>query len=329
MNKSLLGVLLLIALSSVCALTEDEYHYLYAKWISQHHKKYSVDQFVDRFPVFRANLDFVVGHNQGNHSYTVAMNAFGDLTSAEFAQRNKYNNIQRDYLRSQNVVHDRVIRKPADSLDWRAKGAVTPIKDQGQCGSCWAFSTTGSVEGAYQIATGTLVSLSEQELVDCSSAQGNEGCNGGLMDWAFEYIIKSGICSEASYPYKAQDGTCKKVASVVKITGYKDVTTQNEAALMTAVNLGPVSIAIEADQSAFQFYSGGVFDDASCGTSLDHGVLVVGYNTAGTQDYWIVKNSWGTSWGAQGYIYMIRNKNECGLAMEPSYPTGAGPAVSL
>jgi len=329
MNKFVLGVLVLVAVSSVAALTEEEYHYLYAKWIGQHQKKYSVDQFVDRFPVFKSNLDFVVRHNQGNHSYTVAMNAFADLTSAEFAQRNRYNSIDRSYSRAQNAPVSHHVHKPADSLDWRDKGAVTPIKDQGQCGSCWAFSTTGSVEGAYQIANGQLISLSEQELVDCSQAEGNEGCNGGLMDWAFEYIIKSGICSEASYPYTAQDGTCKKVASVVKITGFKDVTTQNEAALMTAVNLGPVSIAIEADQSAFQFYSGGVFDDASCGTSLDHGVLVVGYNTQGTQDYWIVKNSWGTSWGAQGYIYMIRNKNECGLAMEPSYPTGAGPAVSL
>jgi len=327
MYKVVLSALLLLAvsLSSVSGLTEDEYHYLYAKWIGQHGKRYSVEQFVDRFPVFRANLDFVVQHNSGNHSYTVAMNAFGDLTSSEFAERNKYNYIQRDYLRSKNVPRAHHVHAPADSLDWRAKGAVTPIKDQGQCGSCWAFSATGSIEGAYEIATGTLVALSEQELVDCSQAQGNEGCNGGLMDWAFEYVIKNGICSEAAYPYSAQDGTCKKVPSIVKITGFQDVATQNEAALMTAVNIGPVSIAIEADQSAFQFYSGGVFDDASCGTSLDHGVLVVGYNTQGTQDYWIVKNSWGSSWGAQGYIYMIRNKNECGLAMEPSYPTGAGP----
>jgi C1A family cysteine protease len=213
----------------------------------------------------------------------------------------------------------------ASSLDWRQKNAVTPVKNQQQCGSCWSFSSTGSVEGAHAIKTGNLVSLSEQQLVDCSTAQGNQGCNGGLMDQAFQFIISNGgITSEAQYPYTATGpNTCQtNVTSVATISSFVDVTPGSETALMAAVNLGPVSIAIEADQECFQFYSGGVLSDPSCGTNLDHGVLVVGYGTDATskQDYWIVKNSWGASWGESGYIRLIRGTNECGIAQEPSYP---------
>jgi len=201
---------------------------------------------------------------------------------------------------------------------------VPPVKAPGMCGSCWAFSTPGSVEGAWVIqGKNTLVSLSEQQLVDCSQAEGNEGCNGGLMDYGFQYIIDNGgICTEAAYAYTGTDGTCKKTCEkVVKISGYKDIPSGNETSLLNAVGtVGPVSIAIEADQSGFQFYSGGVFDGA-CGTSLDHGVLAVGYGTDSGKDYWTVKNSWGASWGETGYIRMIRNKNQCGLTLAASYPT--------
>merc|ERR1711988_1550213 len=209
----------------------------------------------------------------------------------------------------------------ADSMDWVSKGAVTPVKNQQQCGSCWAFSTTGAIEGAYFVASGKLESLSEEDLVQCDH-NGDQGCSGGLMDNAFSWVSENGICSESSYPYTSgsgRTGTCQKGCSpVVTITGHTDVPARNEDALKAAVSKQPVSVAIEADKSAFQLYRSGVLDSASCGTQLDHGVLVVGYGTDG-KDYWKVKNSWGATWGEEGYLRMVRNKNMCGIAQQPCY----------
>jgi len=307
---------------------EDEYQAMFTKFMQQYNKKYTHDTFFYRYTVFKQNMDKIELGNRQKHSYTMGMNAMGDMTHAEFkAVKLGYKRVDNSYLRSKNTQGPHLhVKKPAATMDWRKKGAVTTVKDQGQCGSCWAFSTTGSTEGAHQIATGKLVGLSEQQLVDCSSAQGNQGCNGGLMDQAFQYIISNpGIASEQAYPYTAQDGTCNTAAkSVTMITGYTDVTSGDEAALMKAVNVGPVSVAIEADQSCFQFYSGGVLNDPTCGTQLDHGVLAVGYGTLSGQDYWIVKNSWGTSWGVEsGYVFIAKGIDECGIATENSYPTGA------
>jgi cathepsin L len=176
----------------------------------------------------------------------------------------------------------------------------------GQCGSCWSFSTTGSTEGANFLKHGRLTSLSEQNLVDCSTSYGNHGCNGGLMDYAFEYIIRNkGIDTEASYPYHASQGTCRynKQHSGGELVSYTNVPSGNEGALLHAVATQPTSVAIDASHSSFQFYKGGVYDEPACSsTRLDHGVLAVGWGVRDGKDYWLVKNSWGADWGLAGYI---------------------------
>jgi len=216
------------------------------------------------------------------------------------------------------------------TCDWRGANAVTPIKNQGQCGSCWSFSATGSMEGQHSLSTGKLVSLSEQNLMDCSTAEGDMGCNGGLMDDAFEYVIKNnGIDTEASYPYQAVQGKCHYNSTNIgaTISSYYDIPSKNETALALAVaTVGPVSVAIDAAGISFQFYRSGVYHDMFCSqTNLDHGVLAIGigsmHDWLGTHDYYLVKNSWGTSWGQAGFIFMSRNRdNNCGIATDSSYP---------
>jgi len=216
--------------------------------------------------------------------------------------------------------------KAPTSVDWRKQGYVTPVKDQGQCGSCWAFSAIASLEGQHFKKTGQLVSLSEQNLVDCSGKFGNQGCNGGLMDQAFDYIkANKGVDTEASYPYKAVDQKCKfKAANVgATVTGYTDVTSGDESALTDAIaSVGPISVAIDASHDSFQLYSSGIYNEPDCSSSeLDHGVTAVGYDTSADGDFYIVKNSWAASWGMDGYIQMSRNKNnQCGIATSASYP---------
>jgi len=325
MKAVLVCVLLGLAVVNAAVFKEEEYQLLFTRFMTQYNKKYNQDTFFYRYTVFKANMDKIYLANKQKHSYTLGMNEMGDMTHAEFkATKLGYKKIDRSFLRAKNSEgpHMHVKNAPA-SVDWRSKNAVTPIKNQQQCGSCWAFSTTGSTEGAVAIATGKLISLSEQQLVDCSTAQGNQGCNGGLMDQAFQYIIaNNGITTEAAYPYTAMDGTCNtSVTAAATITGFTDVASGSESALVNAVAIGPVSVAIEADQACFQFYTSGILNDPSCGTNLDHGVLAVGYSQSG--GYWIVKNSWGTSWGMNGYVEIAMGMDECGINTEPSYPTGA------
>jgi len=217
-------------------------------------------------------------------------------------------------------------RNLPDSFDWRDQGAVTNVKDQGNCGSCWAFSTTGSTEGCHFLKTKKLVSLSEQNLLDCSSDYGNQGCEGGLMTDAMDYIIANlGIDTEKAYPYKTEDSpTCSFSKGNVgaSLKSYKNVPEGDENALQQAVSEGPTSVAIDASHPSFQFYSHGIYDEPRCSAvDLDHGVLVVGWGTNDDGDYWIVKNSWAASWGQSGYIWMSRNKNnQCGIASSATLP---------
>jgi cathepsin L len=311
------------------AFTEQEYQDAFTQWMVKFEKTYAPEEFFYRYDVFKANMDFVDAHNKGNYTFTVALNQFADLTTGEF--KNIYLGYKPELARGKRTVTLSDLPAPQaypnGALDWTQKGAVTPVKNQGNCGSCWAFSATGSMEGVIAIKFGSLISLSEQELVDCSMSYGNMGCNGGLMDNAFKYAEANGLCTEAAYPYTSgttgKAGTCTKTKCTASphtnIKGYVDVV-HTENALGAAVDIEPVSVAIEADQIAFQLYSSGVFS-APCGQNLDHGVLVVGYGNSGSTPYWKVKNSWGTSWGEQGYILMIRNQDECGIANEPSYPT--------
>jgi cathepsin L len=316
--------LVLVVLAS--ALTETEYRSAFEDFKTTYGKVYLETEENHRYTVFKSNLDFVNSWDAETSGFTVAINKFSDLTSAEFASIYNGMKVTKVYepVPEPLPVHSGVT---GDIVNWVNKGAVTPIKNQGQCGSCWSFSATGSMEGAKFIATGTLTSLSEQDLVDCSTSQGNDGCNGGLMDDAFQYVIQNnGIDTEASYPYTATGpNTCQYSTSSIgdTISSYKDVTSGSESALLTAVNQQPISVAIDASQQSFQMYSGGVYYEPACSsTQLDHGVLAVGYGTDSSNTaYWLVKNSWGTDWGMNGYIQMSRNKNNnCGIATMASYP---------
>ena len=297
------------------------------EWSLQYGKAYIPTERDYRETVYNANMLKIAEHNAGNHTWKMAVNKFADLTGEEFKAFYAGGfRMPKKSLRRTTGSLNTTANPP--SVDWTQKGAVTPVKNQEQCGSCWAFSTTGSVEGAWFLSNGTLPSLSEQQLVDCSTSEGNQGCNGGLMDYAFQYIINNkGITTEDAYPYTATGpNKCKAKGKPVAATlsGYKDVATNNEVALETAIVQQPVSVAVEADQSVFQFYSGGVMTSA-CGTQLDHGVLAVGYGVDSGTEYYKVKNSWGADWGEAGYIRLGRGSafnpsGQCGIQMQPSYP---------
>jgi cathepsin L len=334
-------------------LSQENMHAMFQAWRFAHSKVYAtIEEEMKRFSIWQFNMERIAASNDvyrnGERTYTLRMNSFGDMTDEEFHDAYHCVTSQKDASDvrmgaddADNQRHGRnLMSMPGEdgkgvmpegaTVDWVAKGKVTPVKNQGQCGSCWSFSATGAMECDYAIAHGgSPISLSEQQLVDCSGSYGNQGCNGGWYYDAWKYAeAEGGLCTESAYPYTARDGTCKASSCGTKYyapSGYTEVTADSESSLQSAVDQRCVSVAIEADQFSFQYYSGGVLT-GSCGTRIDHAVLAVGYGTLSGQDYWYVKNSWGTGWGVNGYVYICKDCNangsrgECGINMDPYWP---------
>nr|KYP42355.1 Vignain [Cajanus cajan]KYP42367.1 Vignain [Cajanus cajan] len=334
LKQHVLALLLLLSICTFHAMSNNLHDasmsQRHEQWMKKYGKVYKdAAEKQKRFLIFKDNVEFIESFNDvGKKSYRLGINHVADLTNEEFkASHNGYKSSLGLRITTQTPFKYENVTDIPIAMDWRQKGAVTRIKNQGKCGSCWAFSTVAATEGIHQITTGKLVSLSEQELVDCDTV--DHGCDGGLMEDGFEFIIKNGgITTETNYPYTGVNGTCDKnneASPAAKIKGYEIVPPNSEEALLKAVANQPVSVSIDAGVSAFQFYSSGVFT-GQCGNEIDHGVTVVGYGSTddGTK-YWIVKNSWGTRWGEEGYIRMERGidakEGLCGIAMDASYPT--------
>jgi C1A family cysteine protease len=337
-------------------LAQNDPYAAFGQWLVLHNKEYVSNPLERSYrrTVFATNVQFIAKYNVQHNSHSLDLNEFADLTWEEFSRTKLGYDASKaaatDVLKAEQgsgvqgprpgFSHAAVTPPPA--VDWREKGVVTPVKNQGACGSCWAFSATGAVEGVNALKTGKLESLSEQELVDCDTVTGNAGCSGGLMDYAFEWIKKNGgIDTEADYGYYSGWGTgtwCnhrkEKVRTVVTIDAYEDVPKDDEDALKKAASQQPVAVAICAN-SALQFYRGGIVD--SCCQDLNHGVLLVGYGTDDKTNtpYWLVKNSWGGGWGDSGYFKLKAHVAEkggmCGIAQSASYPIKehANPAVPM
>ncbi|KAK6476970.1 pro-cathepsin H-like [Huso huso] len=318
--------LVVVLHSTYCApAVSVEEEYLFKLWKSQYNKQYGPEEYYHRLQIFVENKRQIDHHNAGIHKFTMGLNQFSDLTFLEFKKQYLLTEPQNCSATKGNHVSSN--GPYPDSVDWREKGNfVTPVKNQGPCGSCWTFSTTGCLESVVAIASGKLPLLSEQQLVDCAQDFNNHGCKGGLPSQAFEYIqYNKGLMTEDGYPYTGQDGTCKFkpelaaafVKEVVNITKY------DEMSMVDAVaRFNPVSMAYEVT-SDFMHYRDGVYTSTVCHNTTDtvnHAVLAVGYGEESGTPYWIVKNSWGPYWGMKGYFYIERGRNMCGLAACSSYP---------
>eukprot|EP00066_Takifugu_rubripes_P023646 XP_011612912.1 PREDICTED: cathepsin L1-like [Takifugu rubripes] len=303
-------------------------------WKSTNGISYEDMEDMQRKVIWEGNKQQIEDNNQGflmgSKHFTMAMNKYGDLTAQEF-QVLQGAMIDAQLAKRGKTVASRKLRNSAKKfdgmvIDYRQMGYVTEVKDQGYCGSCWAFSTTGAIEGQIFKKTGQLMSLSEQNLVDCSKSYGTYGCSGAWMANAYDYVVNNGLESTITYPYTSVDTQpCyyDSRLAVAHIKDYRFIPKGDEQALADAVaTIGPITVAIDASHSSFLFYSSGIYEESNCNpNNLSHAVLLVGYGSEGGQDYWLIKNSWGPSWGEGGYMRLIRDgKNPCGIASYALYP---------
>ncbi|AYV79352.1 MAG: hypothetical protein Faunusvirus10_15 [Faunusvirus sp.] len=327
-------ILLICMLPAVISYDPIWSHFL--SWKQTFNREYDdAGEIIKRFNIWQQSVEIVNHHNSKITSFKMRAGKFADLTADEFMAyvgeqpdfipRDICKNISSDYIEFTRLHARRAIGiLMPDEVDWRRKGVVTPVKDQGQCGSCWAFSAVAAIESAYAIANKDLADLSEQQLVDCSGPEGNQGCDGGLMDYAFKYVIKrGGLCESAEYPYTGTDDTCNTTCTrQVTISGCTSlyVGALSEYLVQYIVNFQPVSVAVDA--SSWQFYDTGVIDETTCDKRVNHGVTIVGYSTQFNVNfnYWILKNSWGTDFGEKGYVRIKMFTNTCGIAEYPSIP---------
>ena len=299
---------------------EDQQFQLY---LQSFHKSYSTaSEYSTRFSIFRDNYSYIKLSNQLSRSYTLGLNAFSDLTPQEF-QLLTSSPIPSPSL-SPSLLSEPAPLDLPNAVDWRTQNAVTTVKNQDSCSGGWAFSATGAVEGAWVLGGHSLLSLSEQQLLDCSTANGNKGCSSGTPANAFAYITANGIASETTYPYEAKENRCNKTLAAkiaAKTVGSKAVTANSAVALRTAVAIQPVAVAVDANAAVWQSYSQGTIS-GTCGTSINHYVLVVGYNMAADIPYYVAKNSWGVIWGMAGYVQIaiVDGAGVCGIQTNPVYP---------
>lgn len=333
--------LVVVGACGAAAQSSLEAPHLWAAFKARHGSVFEDDvEEARRYAVFSQSLAFIEAENAKGNNYTLGITRFADLSDDEFAAA--YSGMGEPPASVGSPLlgeHSWDGSELPSSVDWSAQGAVTAVKDQAKCGSCWAFSATGALEGAYQISSGTLVPLSEQQFVDCPKWGGLLGCRGGVMDAAFDWAHETDLCTGESFPYVAEEheecdkaGSCEVAISKGSVVGHRRVAHPrfghpSEQDLMSAVAQQPVSVAIEADKAMFKLYTGGVIS-GRCGGGLDHGVLLVGYGTTDDGvDFWKVKNSWGDDWGMAGYVHLLRGKGrtgECGILKMASFPVMQG-----